>query len=78
MEPTIYPSILPEQHGFFNPGYLTKKRRTNRNEAEFRYNAEQIEKMAEGFEKAEVKLWELIGSLRAWQSENASGRARSA
>ena len=40
-----------------------------RNIAEFRYNADQIEKMADGFEKIEVKLWELVLSLRAWRSK---------
>jgi hypothetical protein len=63
-------STLQAQHGFFIPA-ITKSKRISRNNAEFRYNAEQIEKMADGFEEVERKLWDLIRSLRAWRSEEA-------
>jgi hypothetical protein len=53
---------------FLYPGYLTKRRRTDRNIAEFRYNADQIEKMADGFEETEIKLWKLIESVREWHN----------
>jgi hypothetical protein len=69
---TDLPVDTPGATWFLYPGYLTKKRRTSRNKAEFRYNADQIEKMADGFEKAEIKLWELIESLRAWRSEQCN------
>jgi hypothetical protein len=69
---TDLPVDTPGATWFLYPGYLTKRRRTSRNNAEFRYNACQIEKMAEGFENTERKLWELIRSLREWQSEKRS------
>ena len=53
---------------FLYPGIPHEKRRTTRNDAEFRYNADQIEEMAEGFKNMEVELSELVGSLRAWRS----------
>jgi hypothetical protein len=69
---TDLPVGTPGATWFLYPGYLTKRRKTSRNKAEFRYNADQIEKMADGFEKMEVKLWELVLSLRAWRGEKSS------
>jgi hypothetical protein len=66
---TDLPVDTPGATWFLYPGYLTKRRRTSRNNAEFRYNADQIEKMADGFVEIERQLWELIESLRALRSE---------
>jgi hypothetical protein len=64
---TDLPVDTPDATWFLYPGYLTKRRKASRNKAEFRYNADQVERMADGFERVEIKLWELIESLRAWR-----------
>jgi len=66
---TDLPVDTPGATWFLYPGYLTKRRQTDRNKAEFRYNAKQIEQMANDFEQVEIRLWQLIASLRAWRRE---------
>jgi hypothetical protein len=69
---TDLPVDTPGATWFLYPGYLTKRRRTSRNDAEFRYTADQIQNIAYGFEKMEVKLWELVLLLREWRSEKCN------
>lgn len=59
---------------FLYPGYFTKKRRTHRNNADFRYNAEQIHALAAGFESLEVMLRGLSQSLEDWREVTADVR----
>lgn len=60
------PVDTPGATWFLYPGYLTRKRRTSRNDADFRYNAAQIEQIAKGFESLEITINALGEGLDDW------------
>lgn len=66
------PVDTPEATWFLYPGYLTRKRRTERNDADFRYNAAQIEQIANGFESLEITIHTLGTALGDWVDSRKS------